>query len=41
MSVIPVVRQIRRDFRLSDNSVRFEVSNEVIDQGTSRSRTSS
>jgi hypothetical protein len=33
MSVIPVVRQIRRDFRLSDNSVRFEVSNEVIDQG--------
>jgi hypothetical protein len=33
MSTIPVVRQVRRDYRLTDGSLRFEVTSTVIDQG--------
>lgn len=33
MSVIPVVRQIRRQVTLADGSVRFEVASEVVDRG--------
>lgn len=33
MSVIPVVRQVRRDYRLADGSLRFEVTSTVIDKG--------
>jgi hypothetical protein len=33
MSVIPVTRQTRRSVTLSDGSVRFEVTTEIIDRG--------
>ena len=33
MSTIPVVRQVRRDYRLADGSLRFEVTSTVIDKG--------
>ena len=33
MSLIPVVRQVRRETFLADGSVRFEITNQIVDQG--------
>lgn len=33
MSLIPIVRQVRRETFLADGSVRFEITNQIMDQG--------